>query len=77
VGPAGVVPSREWERRQRTARRPAGTLGATAPSVGRRTATPSEPGDEPERGSGYPSMYGNSSWMLSTRASRSGRRSGP
>jgi hypothetical protein len=46
---------------QRTARRPAGTLGATAPSAGVGTATPSEPGDGPERICGYQSRYGNSS----------------
>jgi hypothetical protein len=33
--------------RQRTARRPAGTAGAGAPTADERTATPSEPGESP------------------------------
>jgi TIR domain len=55
------------------ARRPAGTAAVDAPAAGGRTATRSEPGDEPDRRSGHQLRCGSSSWTPSTRASRSGR----
>jgi hypothetical protein len=58
-----------WRMGQRTAHPLAGTRGADACSVGGRIATPSEPGDEPDRRISYQSKCGNSFSMRSTTAS--------